>query len=267
MSASGGFTDESDWDDYWRRHASELPSVVVRGSSSLQLDAILDVFDAHAALGEDKAALEVGGAPGRYLAYLHRRSGCRCAVVDSSPHGCELTRRNFDLLGIPVDVHQDDVLRPRGEIGRFDLVYSLGLIEHFVDVEAVVAAQARLVRPGGKLILGVPNLRGVNGWFARRLAPRRLALHNTEAMRTECWDDFERALGLEREFRGFVGGFEPGVFTAIEEHTLRRMPVWVLAEAMRRGLGRRFAPLRRFNHPAISGYLLGVWRVRETTSS
>jgi 2-polyprenyl-6-hydroxyphenyl methylase/3-demethylubiquinone-9 3-methyltransferase len=233
----------------------------------LQLDAILDVFDAHAELGTDKAALEVGGAPGRYLAYLHRRFGCRCAVVDSSPHGCELTRRNFDLLGIPVDVHEDDVLHPRGDLGRFDLVYSLGLIEHFLDITGVVAAQARLVRPGGKLILGVPNLRGVNGWFARRLAPRRLALHNTEAMREKCWDEFEDALGLEREFRGFVGGFEPGVFTAIEERTFRRMPIWVSAEAMRRGLGRRFSRLRRFNHPAISGYLMGVWRVGETTSS
>ena len=233
----------------------------------MQLDAILDVFDVHADLRPGQAVLEVGGAPGRYLASLHRRFACRCAVIDSSPHGCELTRRNFDLLGIPVAVHQEDIMRPRGRLGPFELVYSLGLIEHFVDVQAVVAAHARLVRPGGKLILGVPNLRGVNGWFARRLAPRRLAQHNTEAMRIECWDSFEEALGLEREFCGFVGGFEPGVFSAIEERTFGRMPVWMLAEALRRGLGRRLARVRHLNHPKISGYLVGVWRVDETTSS
>ena len=68
-SSITSFTDEAYWDDYWHRHAPVLPSVIERGSGSLQLDAILDVFDAHADLRPGQGVLEVGGAPGGYLAY------------------------------------------------------------------------------------------------------------------------------------------------------------------------------------------------------
>ncbi|MEO6222221.1 MAG: methyltransferase domain-containing protein, partial [Vicinamibacterales bacterium] len=41
--------------------------------------------------------------------------------------------------------------------GSFDVIYSMGTIEHFAETEATVAELARLLRPGGRLILGVPN--------------------------------------------------------------------------------------------------------------
>jgi SAM-dependent methyltransferase len=255
------FTDESYWDEYWRRHVAELPAVVARRPRTLQVNAILDVLEAHLERDPRTVALEIGGSPGRYLAYLHGRFGYRCALLDFSPVGCALARRNFELLGIPVDVHESDLFDPGLEIGSFDLVYSLGLIEHFEDLEGVAAAHARLVRPGGTLVLGVPNVLGVNHWFMKRLAPRRLSTHNTDAMLLEHWDEFEANLQLERRFRGFVGGFEPSVFSVIEERTPANLPIWALAQLLERTVGHRFARLRRFNHPKLSGYLLGVWRV------
>ncbi len=41
--------------------------------------------------------------------------------------------------------------------GSFDVIYSMGTIEHFAETEATVGELARLLRPGGRLILGVPN--------------------------------------------------------------------------------------------------------------
>jgi 2-polyprenyl-3-methyl-5-hydroxy-6-metoxy-1,4-benzoquinol methylase len=40
--------------------------------------------------------------------------------------------------------------------GQYDLVYSIGLIEHFPDKSDIVHAHVRLVRPGGLLLLYVP---------------------------------------------------------------------------------------------------------------
>jgi len=39
----------------------------------------------------------------------------------------------------------------------FDAIYSMGTVEHFVETEASVAELARILKPSGRLILGVPN--------------------------------------------------------------------------------------------------------------
>ncbi len=41
--------------------------------------------------------------------------------------------------------------------GHFDAVYSMGTIEHFDDTEQAVREIARVLKPGGRAIVGVPN--------------------------------------------------------------------------------------------------------------
>ncbi|MDQ3170859.1 MAG: methyltransferase domain-containing protein [Acidobacteriota bacterium] len=50
-----------------------------------------------------------------------------------------------------------DVRRLPFAAASFDVVYSMGTIEHFDESEAAVVEMARVLTPGGKLILGVPN--------------------------------------------------------------------------------------------------------------
>lgn len=39
----------------------------------------------------------------------------------------------------------------------FDAIYSMGTIEHFAETERAVAEMARVLKPGGRAIIGVPN--------------------------------------------------------------------------------------------------------------
>jgi len=41
--------------------------------------------------------------------------------------------------------------------GSFDAIYSMGTIEHFAETETAVAEITRVLRPGGRAIIGVPN--------------------------------------------------------------------------------------------------------------
>lgn len=257
---AGELTEQAYWDAYWRDHVPDLPVQITRSSCGPHVRAILDILERWLPHDPASAVLEIGGAPGRYLSYVQKLTGGRAASLDYSPLGCELTRRNFALLNQHVSVYERDLF-DAGDIGQFDAVYSLGVVEHFDDLGAMIAAHARLVKPGGILVVGMPNFRSVNGWFAKRLNMSRYLTHNVESMRLEEWDSFERALGLERLFSGPVGGFEPHVFSAVDEGLPRRRLPLAFGARVLVYVSAAAPFLRRFNHPLLSGYLMGVWRV------
>jgi len=258
---AGSLTDEAFWDEYWRD--LRLPREIKKGTS-LYIDAITDVFDRWLPVGEGRTALEVGGAPGQYGAYVHRRFDYELHILDSSPIGCAAARKNLELLGISAHVTEGDMFDPTLDVPACDVVYSLGLIEHFGDLDGAVAAHARFAKPGGLVVLGCPNFLGVNGWLLRRLAPAVVATTNTENMDVRTWDRFERSLLLEPLFKGYVGGFEPAVAARTETNrAVDRAIVRSLYE-LRRVLGHRaLRSLRRLNSRAWSGYVMGVYRVQQ----
>jgi len=252
-------TDRRFWDRYW--DGARLPAEFVPGAKrSLFTLELARHFDAFLPRGERLSALEIGGAPGQYLAYMHRAYGYRVHCLDYSDAGCRATRRNFELLGLPVEVIQGDVMDDALRGPEHDVVYSLGLIEHFADFGAVARRHLRFLKPGGTLMLGVPNLRGINHWFRRRLAPRSLREHNLGAMDLAAWTPFENAERLEVVFKGYIGGLEPSVLGRCEAKTLRNLPARRLAKLLDVLLRKRCRFLRRFNSPRFSGYALGVYR-------
>jgi SAM-dependent methyltransferase len=252
-------TDESFWDDYW---ASVRLPLEIKKTSSYLIGAITDVLDRFLTSHRHLSVLEIGGAPGQYAAYVHRGHGHAISVLDSSPIGCAKARENFDQLGIPAHVMEGDMFAPPAGLGSFDAVYSLGVIEHFPDVSVPVAAHVDYVKPGGLVILGVPNLRGVNALVLKRLSPSFLGMHNLKALELEQWDRFEEDLRLTRLFRGYIGGFDASTFWRCESRRIIDRAIhqvlWYVARALELP-GTGF--LRKANGRVWSGYLMGVYRV------
>ena len=70
------------------------------------------------------------------------------AAFDAGPDGrCGLRSAVADVRDLPF---RDD---------SFDAIYSMGTIEHFAETERAVAEMARVLKPGGRAIVGVPNRR------------------------------------------------------------------------------------------------------------
>jgi hypothetical protein len=118
-----------------------------------------------------------------------------------------------------------------------------------------------LVAPGGILLLGAPNLYGINGLLLRLLSPSFLSKHQVEVTYRERWDRFENELQLTRLFRGYLGGFDAGIFWRCESRRLGKRLLHQALFRLGRGLERpalRF--LRRPNARYWSAYIVGVYR-------
>jgi SAM-dependent methyltransferase len=119
----------------------------------------------------NKRVLEVGAGDSEILLLLAQRfaNSARFAGLDYSDAGCELLRHRSGHLGLEIEVMSSDLFQPPQElIGGFDLVYSIGLVEHFARLGDVLAALTRFLRPGGVLVTVIPNMHGVLGALTKR---------------------------------------------------------------------------------------------------
>jgi SAM-dependent methyltransferase len=129
------------------------------------------------------SVLEIGFAPGKNLAWVGKRLGARVAGIDYSTQGVEVAKELFRALDLAGDLRCEDVFETTFAPGSFDLVYSLGVIEHFDDPRDIVARHVSLVRPdGGTALIVIPNYGGPYGTLQRFFDPATLDIHNLEIM-------------------------------------------------------------------------------------
>jgi 2-polyprenyl-3-methyl-5-hydroxy-6-metoxy-1,4-benzoquinol methylase len=126
--------------------------------------------------------VEVGCAPGKHLAWVTHTLGAHVSGLDYSARGLEFSRRLFEALGLTGDLRCEDLLNTTLANDAFDLVYSVGVIEHFDDPRPIVARHVALARPGGVVVIAVPNYRGVYGTLQRHFDAPNLAIHNLQIM-------------------------------------------------------------------------------------
>lgn len=259
--ATKELTEKGFWDNYWEIRNSEVAEIK-RSSEASGINAILDLFEKYLPVNGDFHALEIGGAPGQYLIYMAKNFGYQLHSLDFSTVGNEQTLRNLTAANIKIDIYQRDLFSEnlKEDLPLFDVVYSLGFIEHFEDINQVVKKHTDLLRPGGILLLGVPNLGGVYGFFLKRTAPRLLAIHNLEAMKNHNWDNFENELNLTTLFKGYVGGFEPLAMKKLEKKGLLARSMNFIVKRLVMISSFRFNLFRRFNSRYWSMYLIGIYK-------
>ena len=85
--------------------------------------------------------------------------GARAIGVDISPAITAAARRGFAADGQRLLGVQGDVRALPFRSGSVDAVYSMGTVEHFDDTDGAVREIFRVLRPGGRAIIGVPNRR------------------------------------------------------------------------------------------------------------
>jgi 2-polyprenyl-6-hydroxyphenyl methylase/3-demethylubiquinone-9 3-methyltransferase len=98
------------------------------------------------------------GCGGGLMAEPMRRLGFRVTAIDASAEGVGAARAHADQMGLDIAYRAATVEQLEAEgAGPFDVVLTLEVIEHVADPEAFVRACARLVKPGGMLVVATLN--------------------------------------------------------------------------------------------------------------
>jgi 2-polyprenyl-6-hydroxyphenyl methylase / 3-demethylubiquinone-9 3-methyltransferase len=170
----------------------------------------LDYVERRAPLA-DARVLDVG-CGGGILAEAMARRGAHVTGIDMAEAPLEVARLHLLESGLEVDYRQVPVEQLADEMpGAFDVVTCMEMLEHVPDPASVVAACARLVRPGGHVFFSTINRNPRSFLFAiigaeylLRLLPRGTHEY-ARFIRPSELTHWVRAAGLETRHLGGLG--------------------------------------------------------------
>ncbi len=138
----------------------------------------------HVRLAKPGVALELGSGTGWMLRALRERGW----LAVGSERTASAAAAARDAAGAPMFVGDLSAIRDEPVL---DLVVMFHVLEHLADPQAALATVARRVKPGGTLILGIPN---IASWQARFSGPFWMHLEVPRHLCHFSPDAIERAL-------------------------------------------------------------------------
>jgi 2-polyprenyl-3-methyl-5-hydroxy-6-metoxy-1,4-benzoquinol methylase len=178
---SDSLTPHSYWQEVWE--STELKPVNIRQPYYIDL---LAVFSRAKSLlcSSNIEFLEIGCAGSVWLPFLSNRYHWNVTGIDYSNTGCIQARNNLLRNDAKGCIYNRDIFEPNDEmLGKYDIVYSCGLIEHFLNPVRVVKQMTRYMKPEGIIVTVIPNLFNPSTVIQRIVGPRTLSMHKFIALK------------------------------------------------------------------------------------
>lgn len=188
-----------------RRHGGEFGPVAYAAWRDTSLGAITDALErrlirhlAGEVAGRD--VLDVGCGDGDLALACRRAGAARVAACEVDPRMLRRAVENATLQGAAIDWVEADAAHLPFRDGSFDIVGLVTVLAFVIEPEAALREIARVLRPGGVLVLGDLGRwslwaagRRVRGWRGAELW-RRARFRSAGALRALC-----RTAGLRVE--------------------------------------------------------------------
>ena len=148
-------------DEYQRKQYSEVFSDESKNYhtfNSSKIKKVVELFEVH----ERGKILDIGCGDGDFSKAIAKKTGASLYGIDIS-RDCIKKARSKGIEAKCVDI--DGAILPF-EDSLFDAVFCGDTIEHIFDTEKLVSEINRMLKPGGYLVISIPN---VTAWYNRVL--------------------------------------------------------------------------------------------------
>ncbi|MDP3646179.1 MAG: methyltransferase domain-containing protein [bacterium] len=168
LNSGNRMPDNKAFDDKWRRASNgkaatvgsreEVSLFVERGrvpvtQRQFNLYHYFEYIGEIAKNSHARKSLEIGCGRATISLYLNKYLGIETVATDISDDALALARKNIAMIGAVCTVLEADAGALPFPDKSFDLVVSIGLLEHLDDYGKILAEQYRVLRKGGVMIL------------------------------------------------------------------------------------------------------------------
>ena len=170
-------TDEKFWESFWGKRKDIIYKVA-------HTNTYWEVFYKELTDKNFKSFIEIGGFPGHFSVFAKKYFNLQPSLIDIVfvpaifNKLCECNKLKISDF----EIFQGDIFEFQPK-NNYDVVFSCGLIEHFKDLNKIIEQHVRICNEGGKIIIIIPNFRGLFG-LAQLLWDRKtLKAHNLNSMK------------------------------------------------------------------------------------
>ncbi|HAK87964.1 MAG: hypothetical protein A2077_02985 [Nitrospirae bacterium GWC2_46_6] len=151
-------SDSNYWDDIYVRGRRKYTYPDLKGNRfHIKLSRLLRKH-----LKRGSNALEIGCGGSIWLPYLMNKFGCHVTGIDFSEEGLKKAEEHLKPVGNNYELHLMDFLKPDERLfSKFDMLFSLGVIEHFENPSELIKIFKQFLKPDGLMITWVPNTAGL----------------------------------------------------------------------------------------------------------
>lgn len=172
------FVSQQYWDNSYRNLNLDI---------DISNDPIVDLLNRVLTTTQEKTVLEIGCFPGRYLR-VFGELGYELNGVDTTPKTTTDLPVFFKSKGYKIGHLSCESIFDYQPTKKFDVVCSFGFIEHFDNWQQIIDVHLSHLKPGGILIITVPNFSGFFQHIFHLLFDlENLRRHNLRAMNVEKW--------------------------------------------------------------------------------
>ncbi len=197
-------TTQEYWESYYKTENKPQKEQIINICSTY--DHFFEQLINSNAVSPPKTVIEIGGYPGRYLAYLGNKYNLTPTSFDYNSDAVKI-KENMEAMNVKnYHIIQDDFFTYQPQ-EQYDIVISNGFIEHFENFDEALDRHLLYLKKGGTLMVNIPNMRNYIRYYKLAVDKSNLEIHNLKCMHLNVFKKFGQRYKLETLKIEHYGGF------------------------------------------------------------